>query len=266
MGRKILRKVTEKKRPTFFQLIHPRLTTEHLRIPPKFTLKYIAKDLSERATLKLERSSECSWSVIVRKSGRDVYFKDGWQEFLRDNSLGDKEFLVFIYDGKMRFSVKIFNKNGCERMDFHNIKAHQNSTVSKSNKRPRGRPRKCSKADSADKEVKEVEEEEDYNDNPAQEYAELFESEVRQFTSTIYVPHNVSIPKSFSTEYLSPGEVSLRNSKGKEWVVKIVDSNGKLCFSAGWKAFAEANQIKFHDVCTFQLVSEKRLVVHICRK
>lgn len=42
----------------------------------------------------------------------------------------------------------------------------------------------------ADNEV-EVEDEEDYNDNPAQESAELSESGVPQFTSIISLPHNV---------------------------------------------------------------------------
>ena len=73
-----------------------------------------------------------------------MYLEDGWLEFLRDACLGDKEFLVFIYTGKMHFSVKVFNKNGCERMEFPDIERHQNTTSSGNARRPRGRPRKSS--------------------------------------------------------------------------------------------------------------------------
>lgn len=85
-------------------------------------------ELSERATLSLKTSLECSWNVKVRKSGRDVYFEDGWQKFLRDNSLGDCEFLLFNYDGKMHFTIQIFDKSGCERDDFPDTE-QQNSTL-----------------------------------------------------------------------------------------------------------------------------------------
>lgn len=98
-------------------------------------------ELSERATLSLKTSLECSWNVKVRKSGRDVYFEDGWQKFLRDNSLGDCEFLLFNYDGKMHFTIQIFDKSGCERDDFPDTE-QQNFNLAESTKRTGGRPTK----------------------------------------------------------------------------------------------------------------------------
>ncbi|XP_024166634.1 B3 domain-containing protein Os01g0723500 isoform X1 [Rosa chinensis] len=156
---KISRNGVEEKKPSFFKVILPGYSTEHLRFPPRFLRKHIVNKLSKRATLKLKRSPEWSWKVEVRKSGGDVYLKDGWQEFLRDACLGDKEFLVFIYNGKMRFSIKVYDKNGCERMDFPDINTHQHTTSSRSTKRPVRRPRKSSTGNSADK-LKEVKEEE----------------------------------------------------------------------------------------------------------
>nr|XP_011458367.1 PREDICTED: B3 domain-containing protein Os11g0197600-like isoform X2 [Fragaria vesca subsp. vesca] len=136
--------VEEKKPPCFFQIILPGYSTEHLRIPPRFIRKHIVNKPSKRATLKLKQSSQFSRNVEVRKSRGDVYLKDGWQEFLRDACLGDKEILVFVYNGNLSFNVKVFDKNGCERMDFPNIKTHQNPNSTRSTKRPRGRPRKSS--------------------------------------------------------------------------------------------------------------------------
>nr|XP_011458368.1 PREDICTED: B3 domain-containing protein At5g18000-like isoform X4 [Fragaria vesca subsp. vesca] len=156
--------VEEKKPPCFFQIILPGYSTEHLRIPPRFIRKHIVNKPSKRATLKLKQSSQFSRNVEVRKSRGDVYLKDGWQEFLRDACLGDKEILVFVYNGNLSFNVKVFDKNGCERMDFPNIKTHQNPNSTRSTKRPRGRPRKSSIANTADM-LKEVNEEEVYYSN-----------------------------------------------------------------------------------------------------
>lgn len=91
-------------------------------------------------------SVDCSWTVRVREIGRDIYLKEGWQEFLRDNSLGDSEFLVFRYDGNMCFSIDIFEKTGFKRTESPGIRRHQRSTFSNNTKRPHGRPRKYSNA------------------------------------------------------------------------------------------------------------------------
>ncbi|KAL6209710.1 hypothetical protein ACLB2K_020650 [Fragaria x ananassa] len=63
----------KEKRPSFFK-----------RIPPQF-LKHLRKYLSSKATLSLNMTSQCSWNVKVTKTKNDVYFKDGWQEFLNNN-------------------------------------------------------------------------------------------------------------------------------------------------------------------------------------
>lgn len=42
--------------------------------------------------------------------------KSGWETFVRDNALGDYEFLTFTHKGKMSFTVNIFNKDGKEMM------------------------------------------------------------------------------------------------------------------------------------------------------
>ncbi|XP_021824918.1 B3 domain-containing protein At2g16210-like [Prunus avium] len=165
----------EEKKHSFFKLLAG-FNTDCVRIPPKF-LKHMSKDLSERATLKLKNSSDSSWTVKVKKIREGaVYFKNGWEEFIRDNSLGtDNEMLTIFYEGKMHFSIRIFGKNGIERTeelsssesselkeikeeeedsedntsedleaDFTKIGSlHNNSTFAKNTtKRPRGRPRK----------------------------------------------------------------------------------------------------------------------------
>ncbi|KAL6347956.1 hypothetical protein AAG906_037685 [Vitis piasezkii] len=108
------------------------------RIPPHF-MKHLMKDTSNRATLKC--SSSRFWNIELRPAIGSMYLQDGWQQFLKDNSLGDREFLLFRYDGNMCFNVQIFEKNGCERVGMSVTGKHQEFAVAEG-KRKRGRPRK----------------------------------------------------------------------------------------------------------------------------
>lgn len=40
----------------------------------------------------------------------------GWKNFVRDNALGNNEFITFNHKGKMHFTVNIFKQNGKEMM------------------------------------------------------------------------------------------------------------------------------------------------------
>ncbi|KAM1986606.1 hypothetical protein ACFX15_033971 [Malus domestica] len=74
------------------------------RIPPNVG-KHMLEELTDRASLKLEDSSDYSWTVKVHSATTGgVYFKDGCPEFLKDNSLVNGEILVFSYEGRMHFS------------------------------------------------------------------------------------------------------------------------------------------------------------------
>lgn len=102
------------------------------RIPPAFN-ENLTGDVSNIATLSL--SSGSHWLVRVRKNP-GMYLEDGWSQFIKDNKLGDDEFLVFRYDGDMHFHVKIFDKSGVKRSSA------PKSEEKRSEKRARGRPRK----------------------------------------------------------------------------------------------------------------------------
>ncbi|KAL5731897.1 hypothetical protein ACHQM5_004581 [Ranunculus cassubicifolius] len=99
--------------PAFFKIIHPRFnTTQQLRLPPAF-LKYNAKDENEMAFLQSPISKHCYVKVLRTVDG--VFLQDGLQKFLKDHSLGNYEFLVFNYQGNMKFTVRIFDMSGCEK-------------------------------------------------------------------------------------------------------------------------------------------------------
>ncbi|KAK9927137.1 hypothetical protein M0R45_024337 [Rubus argutus] len=250
------------KKPAFFMVITPGFNTDDLRIPPEFR-KYMMNELSERATLEV-CSSKCSWTVQVSQIEGDIYFRNGWQEFIRDNSLGDFEFLVFRYERAMHFSIQIFDKTACMRDNFL-----ENSTVANTTNRPRGRPRKC-KHSAAGKnipscqstELKEIKEgEEDYQDSE-EEAATLPKSEFPSFTSIIGAgSYNVFRQTSQGYYY-----IVLKNSEGRKWKVNVVPNSPTVKLSGGWGKFKRANRINFGDTCIFELVKKNTMVVHIIPK
>ncbi|PIA59297.1 hypothetical protein AQUCO_00400295v1 [Aquilegia coerulea] len=91
-------------------------------IPPDF-LKHIQKEESVMAVLKCPSGSR--WDVKLSKRENGTFIQDGWQNFLRDHSLGNYEVLVFRYNGDMCFDVQIFDKTGSEKLNGIYIETHQ---------------------------------------------------------------------------------------------------------------------------------------------
>ncbi|CAN7057865.1 unnamed protein product [Brassica oleracea var. botrytis] len=56
-----------------------------------------------------------SWEVKVSMNPRFYYMeKRGWNQFVNDNALGDKELVTFTHTGLMCFNVMIYEENGKE--------------------------------------------------------------------------------------------------------------------------------------------------------
>lgn len=69
-----------------------------------------------------------NWQVRLVKRQDHLFMVDGLQKFIRDQSLGNAEFLLFNYDGNMRFSVQIFDKSGLERINMLVPNSNQEAT------------------------------------------------------------------------------------------------------------------------------------------
>ncbi|XP_020887801.1 B3 domain-containing protein At2g16210 [Arabidopsis lyrata subsp. lyrata] len=67
--------------------------------------------------LKIRAQWGSSWEVAISKNPRFYYLeKSGWGKFVRDNALGNNEFITFTHKGKMRFTLNIFKQDGKEMM------------------------------------------------------------------------------------------------------------------------------------------------------
>ncbi|XP_058069224.1 B3 domain-containing protein Os11g0197600-like isoform X2 [Magnolia sinica] len=102
----------EEKKPHFFKFFLPGLTDQFLRIPQAF-LKNI--DDGSHGTVSLTGPSGNVWHVNLVANMNGLFFQDGWKEFVRDHFLEVGYFLVFRYDGNLRFTVQIFDTSGCEK-------------------------------------------------------------------------------------------------------------------------------------------------------
>ncbi|CAE5983449.1 unnamed protein product [Arabidopsis arenosa] len=67
--------------------------------------------------MKIRAQWGSSWEVAISKNPRFYYLeKSGWGKFVRDNALGNNEFITFTHKGKMKFTVNIFKQDGKEMM------------------------------------------------------------------------------------------------------------------------------------------------------
>ena len=76
------------------------------RIPDSFLRRY-GGELSTIATLSVPDGSV--WRVGLKKADNKFWFVDGWAEFVQRYSIGIGYLLIFRYEGKSSFIVRIFN-------------------------------------------------------------------------------------------------------------------------------------------------------------
>lgn len=48
---------------------------------------------------------------------KDVFFLQGWPQFLTDNSVEEGDFLVFRYDGSHVFDFRLFGRTACDKVN-----------------------------------------------------------------------------------------------------------------------------------------------------
>ncbi|EYU37730.1 hypothetical protein MIMGU_mgv1a014508mg [Erythranthe guttata] len=89
------------------------------------------------------------------------------------------------------------------------------------------------------------------------------------FDVVIFDKNGTQIPKKFATAHLphSKQRITLRNSDGVSSSASIIIFSRKyLAITGGWKEFSDFNSIKKGDICTFELIDQTTMQVHIFRK
>ncbi|XP_058731659.1 B3 domain-containing protein REM16-like isoform X2 [Vicia villosa] len=115
---------------THFQFIH---FTQFLRsdfdqqlaIPKTFS-DNIKKNLPESVTLK--GPGGVLWNIELTTRDHTLYFTRGWQQFVKEHSLKENDFLVFKYNGESLFEVLIFDgKSLCEKAACYFVRKCQHA-------------------------------------------------------------------------------------------------------------------------------------------
>ena len=81
------------------------------RLPVKFVREFGDK-LSRVATLTVPNG--CIWQVGLEKANNNLWFCDGWREFVEYHSINYGYFLVFKYEGNSKFDVLVFDMTATE--------------------------------------------------------------------------------------------------------------------------------------------------------
>ncbi|GKV04715.1 hypothetical protein SLEP1_g16831 [Rubroshorea leprosula] len=93
---------------------------KQLAIPRKFASK-LRKKLPDIVVLRGPSSS--TWNVGLSIEDETLFFKDGWQEFVKDHSLEENDELVFQYNGESCVDVLIFDQSSlCEKESSYFVK------------------------------------------------------------------------------------------------------------------------------------------------
>ncbi|KAJ1419763.1 DNA-binding barrel domain superfamily [Sesbania bispinosa] len=103
---------------THFQFLHfaQFLRTDyeqHLALPKTFS-DNLKKKLPENVSLK--GPGGVVWNIGLTTRDDTLYFTHGWEQFVKDHSLKENDFLVFKYNGESLFDVLIFDgESFCEK-------------------------------------------------------------------------------------------------------------------------------------------------------
>lgn len=105
----------------FFKVYIPELSSQRLRIPPAY-MKSFDGNMPKEAFLR-----DCTgkvWNVKLKETVSTFLIEDGWKSFVKDQHVEFGDFLIFKYDGRSTFDVKVFGKTGCKKENpFADIEA-----------------------------------------------------------------------------------------------------------------------------------------------
>ncbi|XVE69981.1 hypothetical protein DITRI_Ditri10aG0034900 [Diplodiscus trichospermus] len=105
------------RRPHFLNVFSSTSSATCLKIPVGFN-----RNLEGRisGSVLLKGPSGYGWVVKLVQKNDDLFFDEGWADFVRDHSLECGDFLVFRYDGDFVFDVIVFDQSTCEKeVAFH---------------------------------------------------------------------------------------------------------------------------------------------------
>ncbi|KAE9466911.1 hypothetical protein C3L33_01184, partial [Rhododendron williamsianum] len=227
--------------PQFCKVYVPDLSSHRLGIPRDF-VKHFTGDLRYKSTITTPEKR--SWHVELKEVDEHLYFQEGWQQFVHDNSLVFGDFLIFYYGGNAQFYTKIYGKNGCRKKGSLNDAQGANGDES-------AQKELCLTFSSAIQERTRKE-------------ASKFVSEF-PFFEVVMRPSYINtglmnVPSSFH-RYMKDRHGATLVVSDRSWPVKLIKTRVKFCH--GWSTFCRENTLKVDDVCVFELIEKNDVVLKV---
>ncbi|CAM8945443.1 unnamed protein product [Rhodiola kirilowii] len=250
--------------PEFFKVYISYYSSKQMLIPIEFG-DYMGERNSGSAELVI--SSGQTWRVELVEDGKDLYFTDGWPDFVEDNMIQDGEFLFFKFHGNLIFSIIIYDESMCQNRPVSLDKCSRGRDgILESGEELNGiRPVKRESVGPSQLEGPLLNLDDKKAGRPAFSAKPFFEKSIT--TSHIGGGSTLSLPNSFvqehSLRYQSNQKMVLRTSRNSSWEVKIIKFPSKICLCRGWRIFAHENSIRVGDVCKFELLDRLEMMVHV---
>ncbi|WCJ36204.1 B3 domain-containing protein Os12g0591400 [Euphorbia peplus] len=105
---------------SFFKVMITDRFSQVLYLPPKFA-PVVSSLIGQE--VPLEDSSGLQWKVKVTTMEDSLVLKPGWDVFVQAHGLDKGDFVIFHYVIGSHFVVQIFDKTGCEKLDFSKNKS-----------------------------------------------------------------------------------------------------------------------------------------------
>ncbi|CAN1323700.1 B3 domain-containing protein REM16 [Linum perenne] len=223
---------------------------------PKTFFANQRKKLPERVTLKGPGGN--TWEVGLTVKSGILFFDQGWEVFVKDHSLKERDLLVFKYNGVSHFEVMIFDgETFCEKTTSYFVKKSGGKDPDNGfhlKRRLGGNPSGVIMATPVgqfrDSSLEKTAENDIGTAPSSKPAARPVDNDFG--TTPITRP---SIPCGWMNKHLNmllKHPVSLKMN-GKTWNTRFVYQQARKSggLSAGWRSFAVDNNLQEFDVCVF---------------
>ncbi|KAM1474814.1 hypothetical protein ACFX2I_030782 [Malus domestica] len=262
-------------KPSFFKILLGDFS-QGLRIPPTFVRKNFNRRSLRKCDLKGPTGIRRTVELEDRENG--VFFRNGWQGFVKDHHLEAGDLLVFDYDGETKFNVKIYDRSACEK-DFEAAKMNtvnqarvkdENVDVATGNY---NKERKIRTTSRSSKYL--ISRKRRYYVEDTSTGSVLLKSENQcflAFSNKKHLLQCVRIPKQLAVAegLMYKNTVTLQDPAGRSWLIQLrirrPSSTDHLDISTGWTDCVKANRISPGDTMIFEFVNQGLMRVHIFKK
>ncbi|XP_059428682.1 B3 domain-containing transcription factor VRN1-like [Corylus avellana] len=272
----------------FFKIILPSTIHDNkLRIPVKFVMEF-GDELSDVVTLTAPNGH--LWQVGLEKHNMEIWFDDGWQDFMEYHSIHYGYFLVFRYEGNSKFHVLVFDNTATEiqyswNKDFELEDAVDIIDLDDATKSSHDKLNENEMSHSDELSAKHEENREMlvgkrfFGESSAEgreraiEAAKMLKPTNPSFM-TFVRPYHIRgrtrnplyVPSGFAKKYLiGHASVKLQTCDGKQWHAPCSHNNlSRTSRNIGrWAGFCRDNHLEVGDVCVFELIKMNPVLLNV---